>query len=1076
MMRWIVGSGLQFRLLVVVIAAVLLFFGFMQLREMPVDVLPEFSRPYVEIQTEALGLSAEEVEAMITTPLEADMLNGAAWVDEIRSESIPGLSSIKLFFEPGTDILDARQMVQERLIEVYALPAVSKPPVMLQPVSSANRCMSVGLTSDELSLIQLSVLARWTIKPRLMGVPGVANVSIWGQRERQLQVRVDPKELHEKGVKLDQIISTTGNSLWASPLTFLDAAVPGTGGFIDTPNQRLTIMHKSPITTADELAKVVVEGTDTRLEDVAQVVEDHQLLIGDAIVGDAPALMLVVEKFPWSNTVDVTRGVEEALVALRPAVKGVEMDASLFRPATFIETAMANMTTTLLIAGALVAVALLVLLNNWRSGLIGIVAILLSVVTAGLVIYLLGAKVNMLIIAGVLVALAAIIDDAVVDIQNIARRLRQHHKRGSEESVAWVIREATIEMRGVLLYATLIVLLAVAPIFFMKGIAGAFLQPAAYAYAVAVIASLLVGLTVTPVLAVLLLRGATPVATESPIGGALARAYEGIVTPILSRPRVAFAVVAVLVVAAAGILPNVRQESLYPKFKETAVVVGIDATPGTSHPAMSQLVTSMTRELRKIGGVKNVSAHIGRAITSDEAADVDSSEIWVSIDPAADYDATMSDLRDLVHEYSGRDGLDCDLETYLNDRIHEQVQGEDRGLVVRVYGDDLAKVEELAEDVVVKLKTVDGLKNAIVEAPERQPRIEIEPDLEKCKAHGIKPGEVRRTAAVLLSALEVGNLFEEQKVFEVVVWGKPEIRENLDSVRNLLIETPTGEPVRLEELAHVRLNTGPMVINREAVARYIDVTADFYGRDLGAIGSDVQKALSQIHFPLEYRAEMLGAPAERLAAQRRVFAYAIAAAIGIYLLLQVACSSWRLALLVMFMLPLSMVGGLVAILVTGGIISFGSILGFIAVLAIAARNCVLLVRRYQNLAVSAGVDPEVADFRAHFDRQSPLNDTGQFDSISPELVRSGTCDRFVPILASTVAIFAAVAPFVVLGSIPGLEVLHPMAIVILGGLVTTAVVSLYLLPALYLWLKVEPAPAIVTEPIRVEEEVKPATA
>ena len=800
MMRWIIGLSLQFRLLVVVIAAVIMCVGFTQPHDVPVDVVPEFSRPYVELQTEALGLSAEEVEAMITTPLEADMLNGAAWVEEIHSESIPGLSSIKLFFEPGTDILEARQMVQERLIEVYALPSVSKPPVMLQPVSSANRCMKVGLTSDTLSLIQMSVLARWTVKPRLTGVPGVANVSIWGQRERQLQVRVDPQQLHEEGISLDQVISTTGNSLWASPLTFLDAAVPGTGGFIDTPNQRLTILHKSPIKTAEDLAEVVIAGTDKRLKDVAEVVEDHQPLIGDAVVDDAPALMLVVEKFPWANTTEVTRGVEEALVALQPAVAGLKMDSSLFRPATFIETALQNMTRTLMIAGALLAAVLLLLLSNWRSGLIGVVAIALSVVAAGLVIYLLGGKINMLIIAGLLVAVAAIIDDAVVDVHNLVHRLRQHRERGSKESIAWIIREATVEMRGVLMYALLIVLLALVPVFFMEGIAGAFLQPVGYAYALAVIVSLVVGLCVTPVLSILLFNRGAPAADASPIAAAMAKTYERIVKPLLNHPGLAFAVVALLVVAAAMVLPRVRQETLVPTFKETEVVVSIDAKPGTSHPVMSELVMNLSRKLREIDGIKNVSGHIGRAIGSDEVSDVNSSELWISIDPGADYDATLSTIHDVVKNFPGPDGLDRDVETFLGERIQDQIQGEERGLVVRVYGDDLSKVEELAEDVVVKLKTIDGLGSAIVEAPISQPRIEIEPDLEKCKTHGVKPGEVRRTAAVLLSGLEVGNLFEEQKVFEVVVWGKPEIRENLDSVKNLLIELPAGP--QLNRRAH----------------------------------------------------------------------------------------------------------------------------------------------------------------------------------------------------------------------------------------------------------------------------------
>src|SRR5262245_38568729 len=312
MMRRIIAWSMQLRLLMVAAAAVLIFFGVTQLRHMPIDVVPEFTSPHVEIQTEALGLSAAEVEAMITVPLEADMLNGVPWVHEIRSESIPGLSSIVLAFEPGTDLLAARQMAQERLVGVHALPNVSKPPVMLQPVSSTSRFMKIGLTSDTRSLIELSVLARWTIVPRLMGVPGVANVSIWGNRGRQLQVQVDPARLQAAGVKLQQVIETAGNALWVSPLTFLSASTPGTGGWIETPNQRLGIQHMLPISTPADLAKVTVEGTALSLGDVATVVEDHQPLIGDAVVEDASALMLVVEKLPWANTVDVTHNVESA--------------------------------------------------------------------------------------------------------------------------------------------------------------------------------------------------------------------------------------------------------------------------------------------------------------------------------------------------------------------------------------------------------------------------------------------------------------------------------------------------------------------------------------------------------------------------------------------------------------------------------------------------------------------------------------------------------------------------------------------------------------------------------------------
>ncbi|HET9221013.1 MAG TPA: efflux RND transporter permease subunit, partial [Roseiflexaceae bacterium] len=344
MIRRIVGQSLKLRFLVVVIAAATMFFGLTQLLNTPVDILPEFAPPLVEVQTEALGLSAAEVEDLVTVPME-ELLNGLPWLQTMRSESIPGLSSIVLVFEPGTDLMRARALVGERLTQAHGLPTknVSKPPAMLQPLSSSSRVMMIGLTSDQLTPIQMSVLSRWTIRPRLMGVPGVANVTIWGNRQRQLQVQVDPEQLHARGLTVEQIIRSAGNAMWVSPLSFLNASMPGvTGGFIDTPQQRLGVRHIMPISSPDDLARVVVEGSDLRLGDVARVVEDHQPLIGDAVVNDGQGLILVIEKLPGANTMEVTRGVEEALAALQLGLPGLNIDSTIFRPASFIDLALGN--------------------------------------------------------------------------------------------------------------------------------------------------------------------------------------------------------------------------------------------------------------------------------------------------------------------------------------------------------------------------------------------------------------------------------------------------------------------------------------------------------------------------------------------------------------------------------------------------------------------------------------------------------------------------------------------------------------------------------------------------------------
>lgn len=373
MMRSIVRSSLQFRYLVLVSAGVLMLSGLTQLRRIPVDVLPEFSPPFVEIQTEALGLSAEEVEQMITVPMEQDLLAGVAWLDVIHSESVPGLSSVLIYFEPGTDLYRARQMVSERLAQAaVGIPHVSKPPAMIQPTSSASRFMIVGLSSKNLSLIDMGVLARWTIAPRLLGVPGVANVAIWGNRDRQLQVLVDPERLQAQGVSLDQIIETTGNALWVSSLSFLEASSPGTGGFIDTPNQRLGIWHVLPISSPEDMDQVPVEGTSLILADVAEIVVDHQPLIGDAVVNDSSSLLLVIEKLPGTNTLDVTKGVEDALAALKPGFADIEFDTTLFRPATFIELAIAKLTKTLLVGTFLAVLILSLFFYGWQTTLISL--------------------------------------------------------------------------------------------------------------------------------------------------------------------------------------------------------------------------------------------------------------------------------------------------------------------------------------------------------------------------------------------------------------------------------------------------------------------------------------------------------------------------------------------------------------------------------------------------------------------------------------------------------------------------------------------------------------------------------
>jgi CzcA family heavy metal efflux pump len=1017
MTRWIVGSSLRFRGLVVAIAVALLAFGIVKLRDAPVDALPEFAPPTVEIQTEALGLSASEVEQLITVPIEQDLLAGVAFVDEIRSQSVPGLSSIVGIFEPGTDILKARQVVAERLTQAHALPHVSRPPEMLQPLSSTNRVMMVGVSSNELSAIETSVLARWTLKPRLTGVPGVANVSIFGFRDRQLQIQVDPERLQAQNVTLVQLLETAGNSLWVSPLSFVEASTPGTGGFIDTANQRLGIQHISPIGSADDLARVTVEGTNLTLGDVATVVEDHQPLIGDANAG--AGLVLVVEKFPEADTLEVTQGVEEALAELQPGLPGVTFDTTIYRPASYIEESIDNITLALIIGGVLLAVGLGLLLFEWRAALIAIAVIPLSLVVAGLVLDLLGETVNTMIVLGLAAALGLVVYDAIADVDTALRRLRQRQADGTDTSAADVILEASRHIRGPIAYATLIVALALVPVIVLEGVAGAFLPTAALAFLVAAAVSMAVALTVTPALSLLLFSRAPLERREPPVLRWLQSGYGRILAGVLHRPLWAYAGVGAIVVAGLIALPFLTP-AMSPSLKETDVLVSWNAAPGTSLPEMNRITAQASDELRSLPGVRNVGTHVGRAVTSDQVVGINSGALWVSIDPSADYDATVAAVREVVEGYPG---VATDVLAYSGDRVNEVLSGRDDELVVRLYGEDLSILRTKADEVRQALTEIDGVVDPRVLLAAEEPTIEVETDLARAQEYGIKPGDVRRAAATLVTGIVVGNLFEEQKVFDVVVKGTPEISQSLSTVSDLLIDTPDGGHVRLGDVADVRISANPNVITRQAISRYVDIASGLDGRGFGAVSKDVEQRLQQIALPLAYHAEVL-APVEETPTGQLI-TLGVAAAIGVLLLLQAAFGRWGMAAVALATLPLALSGGALGALANGGDLSLGSLMGFVAVLGIAARNTVLMITHFQHLELHEG------------------------ETFGRELVLRAARERLAPILVTAIVTALALLPLAILGGGPGYELMHPMAVVVLGGVVTSTLIGLLVIPALY---------------------------
>jgi Cu/Ag efflux pump CusA len=1025
MLKWIIGSSVQSRLAVIVAAAALLTTGIVQLRDAPLEALPDFGLVRVEVQTEALGLSPEEVENLITNPMEQEFFNGIPWLHKIRSDSAPGLSSVEMIFEPGTDPIRARQVVQERLTMVPALPQVSKPPFVIQPTATTGRLMMIGLSSSELSLIAISELARWKMRQRLLAVPGVGNVSIWGLRDKQLQVLVDHQRMRRRGVDVDEVIRTAANAMWSSPLTYVEASTPGTGGFIDTAHQRISVNHTQPIKTAEHLGQVTVQGDHRRprlLSEVADIVESHQPLIGDALVKGERGVMLVVERFPGASIAKTTREVERVLEAMRPGLQGIEIDTTVFRSVSFVESARENLAASLVIAAVLLLLVIGAFLYNWRTALISVAAIALSLSGAWLILSAFGMALNMMIVAGLAMAIAVIVDDGIIDVDNIKRRLQQCRAQSGAASAMDTIVAASAEMRGPMFTALVVVAVSMLPVLALGDVSGAFLRPIALAYAVAVIVSTGVALTVTPALAAALLSRKSFEGADSPLARKMERGYASILRSGIHQPAWMLAAAAVIALGGLAAVSQFGEPRLAPAFKDRDIVVRLKSAPGTSLPAMTRITAAAGEELRTIPGVRNVGGHIGRASNSDVVSGVDSADIWVSISDAADYDKTVEAIKSVMEGYPG---LQAEVSPYANLRIREVLADSVDDLVVRVYGRNYEVLTAKAETVAKSIVDVRGVVSPQLKLPAVEPTVEIEVDIPKAAAKGVKPGDVRRAAATMLSGITAGNLFEEQKIFDVVVWADPEKRENLGNIKDLLIDAPKDEQVRLGDVADVRVRPNPSVIKHDAVSRYIDVVAKVQGRSISGVTTDVEARLKEISFPSEHHVEVLGDAAERQSAHRKLVGTCIAVAIAVFFLLQACFSSWRLASVYFVLLFIPLGGAALAAFLVRDAISVLSLIGAIAALTFAARGGILLINAYQRLEEDGA-------------------------RLGPDLVLQGAQQRFGALVLSTAAAALTLVPLLGHGVVAGLEIVTPMAAVMLGGLLGGALLNLLVVPVLYL--------------------------
>ena len=1030
MLRSLVSASLKQRYVVMIGAVALIVVGVYAAWRSPLDVFPEFAPPLVEVQTEAPGMPTESVESLITSKLE-NALNGLPRMTTLRSKSVQGLSSIQMFFERGTDLFQARQMVTER-VEVAAkeLPqqADGQPltPRVLPPLSSTARVLHIGLSPKRpedlkpgekpMSQTDISVLMKWTIGPRLLAVPGVANVSTYGLHDKQFQIFVRPRDLRDHGITLEQV-----------KLAVKKAIVNGSAAYHVTPNQQLGVQYRTPVDKAEDLGDIVVDnrnGVPITLRQIATLTTGNPLHIGEGVVNDEAGLFIVVERFPWANTLQVTNDVEKVMKTLEPGLPGVAITTRIFRPATFIEQALGNLRTAMIIGSILVALILLAFLFEWRTAAISLTAIPLSLISAVLVMIQFGMTINTMVLAGLAIAIGEVVDDAIIDVENIVRRLQQNRHEGNPRSAFAVILDASLEVRSAVVYASFIVVFVCLPIFFLGGVAGSFFRPLAIAYILAVMASLIVALMVTPALCYLLLPQAIAKDEPAPLVRWVRSFYQRLLPPILNRPFAVLGTLVILLGIAVGIYPRLKEEYL-PHFQETDFVMHWVAKPGTSIDVLRQDIITISKEMRSEKAVAEFGSHIARAELGEEVVGPNFAELWVSL--GADFSGDYAEARKKIENIMARHpGFQHDLESYLHERIKEVLSGASATVVLRIYGPELDGLRQRAQEVYRAIKDVPGVADLKVEPQVLVPQLKIEPDKYRAATYGLNPAAIKEAYYALLNGARIASIHQDQRVFDVVIWGHPDIRRNLSDLARLEIDLPSGQgTVPLRAVADLHLVSAPNAIRHDKASRCIDVTCNIKDRDLGSVVGDIEKKLQSLPTRAGYRVETLGEYQARSENQRQLLGVSILALLGIAILLYFDFQSFRLTLLVMLTLPFALIGGVAAAYLTGGVLSLGSLVGFITVLGIAARNGIMLVSHYRHLETEEGVP---------FGR---------------DLILRGARERVAPILMTALAAGLGLLPLALSGSKPGYEVEFPMAIVILGGLFTSTLLNLLVLPVLY---------------------------
>jgi CzcA family heavy metal efflux pump len=1024
MLNAIIRLSLRFRLLTIVLALVVLVYGGYVTYLLPIDVFPDLNRPRVTILTEAPGLAPEEVESLITVPLEST-LNGATGVQAVRSSSGVGLSVINVEFAWGTNIYIDRQIVAEKVaLAADRLPGGVRP--QLAPISSImGQILQIGMWSEDgkTSPIEVRTLADWVVRQRLLTIPGVAQVVTMGGGRKQFQVLVNPESLLKYDITLEDV-----------ELAVSKSNSNATGGYLDEGGRELLVRSLGRIHSIQDLESVVVKASDERavlLKQVARVVEGAQVKRGDAAVNGKPAVILTIAKQPGADTRKLTDKILEAINDLKPSLpKDIRVNTDVYQQRTFIDLSVDNVIEALRDGGILVVVILFLFLLNFRTTLITLTAIPLSIVVTGLVFHFFGMSINTMTLGGLAVAIGELVDDAIVDVENIFRRLRENQHAAAPQHPLRVVYEASSEVRNSIVFSTILVVLVFVPLFALGGMEGRLFTPLGVAYIVSILASLVVSLTVTPVLSYWLLPQMKMMAHGK--DSFLLRWLKGIagvaIRTSVRRPMPILAGVSVAVLISVFAVTQLGRDFL-PPFNEGSVQVNVLLPAGTSLSASNQIASVVDARLNKMkddGKVLNFGRRTGRAELDEHAEGVNTSEIILSLNPES-HQTREEVLAEIREELSQVPGIVVSVEQPLAHLISHMLSGVKAQIGIKLYGDELAVLRQTADKMKAAIADVPGVKDLVVEQQTEIPQLQIQINRAQLAAAGITSDYVNEFVETAMNGRTVSDVVLGQQRIDLVVRLDDDYRQDVEKLKRLAINLPSGGRVPLDALATIKYETGPNTINRENVRRRIVVQCNTAGRDLNSVVTDIEAKLAPIRegLPTGYFIELGGQFESQKSATRMIGLLGLISLAGMFLALYTLFRSVNMALQVLAALPMAAIGAVTALVVTGQSLTVASMVGFISLSGIASRNGILLIAHYLHLVRYEG------------------------EQFTPAMIERAGKERLAPMLMTALTAGIALVPLVLSADQPGKEILYPVATVILGGLISSTLLDFLVHPALF---------------------------